>query len=149
MKLDRLSDIKRFYKILDMLEEKVGGKRTLATCNGKMDWPPRGVYFFFEPGELRTTSGIGMRVVRVGTHALKRNSKSTLWGRLRQHQGTIKTGGGNHRGSVFRKHVGNALIQRDNWITEGARTWGKGSSAKKEVRDKVRCTWLIEGEEET
>lgn len=136
MNLDRLSDVIRFYEILDLLEEKVGGKRTLAKCNGKMGWPPRGVYFFFEPGELRTTSGTGMRVVRVGTHALKKGGKANLWARLHQHQGNQRNGGGNHRGSVFRKHVGKALIQRDNWTTEGAQTWGNGSSAKKKVREK-------------
>ena len=66
----RLEHIKHFYKILDLLEEKVGGKRLLAECDGRMDWPKRGVYFFFEPGESRSTSGEGPRVVRVGTHAL-------------------------------------------------------------------------------
>jgi hypothetical protein len=136
VKSERLSDIKRFYKILDILGEKVGEKRILANCNGKMNWPLRGVYFFFEPGELRTTSGSGLRVVRVGTHALKSNSGSTLWQRLRQHRGALTTGGGNHRGSVFRLHVGAALIQRDHWTTEGAQTWGHGSSAKKEIRQK-------------
>ena len=43
----RLADIQRFYKILDELEVRVGGKRTLATADGLMDWPKRGVYFFF------------------------------------------------------------------------------------------------------
>jgi NAD(P)-dependent dehydrogenase (short-subunit alcohol dehydrogenase family) len=109
----RLEDVKRFYEILEALENKLGGKRTLANCNGRMGWPEREVYFFFELGEYRSTSGVGMRVVRVGTHALTEKSKTTLWNRLSQHQGTIKSGGGNHRGSIFRHHVGTALIARD------------------------------------
>lgn len=26
-------------------------------CNGRTEWPAKGVYFFFEEGEARTTSG--------------------------------------------------------------------------------------------
>ena len=36
-----------------------------------MKWPARGVYFFREAGESRSDTGEGLRVVRVGTHALK------------------------------------------------------------------------------
>jgi hypothetical protein len=130
----RLDYVIRFYEILDQLERKVGGKRTLANCDGKMKWPERGVYFFFEEGEMRTTSGSGMRVVRIGTHALKTGSKTTLWKRLSQHQGVMTSGAGNHRGSVFRHHVGTALINRDNWHADTAQTWRRGSSASREVR---------------
>ncbi len=122
----RLQDVQRFYRILDELETRVGGKRTLAEAHGRMKWPTRGVYFFFEPGEQRTTSVNGPRVVRVGTHGLKAGSKSTLWKRLRQHRGTLSgkyAGGGNHRGSVFRLHVGTALINRDDWDVDIAAQW--------------------------
>ncbi len=98
-----------------------------------MNWPQRGVYFFFEDGEIRSGSGSGKRVVRVGTHGLIKGSQSTLWGRLRQHKGFVY-GGGNHRGSVFRLHIGKALIKNSDW-SEGIRnTWGKGSSANRELR---------------
>jgi len=135
---ERLRDVRRFYRILDSLESKLGGVRTLAEATGKMEWPRRGVYFFFEPGDLRATSGDGPRVVRVGTHALKAGAKTTLWQRLRQHRGSLKSGGGNHRGSVFRLHVGSALINRDDWPAEIAGDWGIGSSASKEIRDRER-----------
>lgn len=128
----RLSDIRRFYDLLDHLERQLGGQRTLVECNGRMTWPKRGVYFFFEPGEERTTSGSGPRVVRVGTHALKAGSKSTLWKRLRQHRGTLRgkyPGGGNHRGSVFRLHVGTALIARDGLSGKAVDKWAIGSSS--------------------
>lgn len=111
--MNRLNDRRRFYDLLAALERKLGGKRLLANCDGRMDWPPRGVYFFFEPGENRTHSGESPRVVRVGTHALASGSRTTLWNRLSQHQGVRKSGGGNHRGSIFRLHVGTALINRD------------------------------------
>jgi hypothetical protein len=135
----RLQDIRRFYGILEELENAVGGKRTLESADGSMDWPRRGVYFFFEPGEERTTSGIGPRVVRVGTQALKTGSRTTLWKRLRQHRGNFggsKPGGGNHRGSVFRHHVGTALIHRDHWADDVAGQWATGSSAPRTVRQR-------------
>ena len=42
-------------------------------------------------------------------------------------------GGGNHRGSVFRKRVGEAFVERDSLHDEYPR-WGEGSSAKRERR---------------
>jgi len=130
--MSRLEDIEKFYELMDMLENKVGEKQLLHQCNGKMNWPERGMYFFFEPGEQRTSSGNGCRVVRIGTHAVSARSKTTLWKRLLQHKGCSKTGGGNHRGSVFRKIVGLSLINKTEELNSD--TWGKGSSTPKEVR---------------
>jgi hypothetical protein len=112
---DRQSDIDEFYRILDQLSATMGGPRRLRDCTGNPGCPPQGIYFFFEDGEKRA-DGSG-RVVRVGTHALTATSTATLWGRLRQHRGQLtgrNPGGGNHRASVFRRHVGAALIRRDN-----------------------------------
>lgn len=109
----RLEDLNHFYGLLDRLEERVSGIRTLSACHGRMDWPDRGVYFFFELGEMRSASGTGLRVVRVGTHALIAKSRTSLWNRLSQHRGVQKTGGGNHRGSIFRLIVGAATKCRD------------------------------------
>ena len=109
---DRANDVARFYGLLDRLEALVGGTRVLAECSGKMNWPRRGVYFSFECGERRSRSGTGHRVVRVGTHALKRDASTTIWERLRQHRGVARTGSGNHRGSIFRLLVGKALAYR-------------------------------------
>lgn len=129
---ERLSDVQQFYDLLGHLEQRLGGKRTLAESHGRLTWPARGVYFFFEQGEERTTSGSGPRVVRVGTHALKSGSKSTLWKRLRQHRGTLSgkyPGGGNHRGSIFRLHVGTALISKYDLSGEAVDLWGVGYSS--------------------
>ncbi len=130
--MDRLSDLVRLYALLDSLEDKLGGKRTLSECSGRMSWPTRGVYFFFEAGEERDDSGSGPRVVRVGTHALIAKSRTTLWNRLSQHRGVEKTGGGNHRGSIFRLIVGSALKCREGLT--GPHSWGTGSDIGQAAR---------------
>jgi hypothetical protein len=96
-----------------------------------MHWSRRGVYFFREPGENRSDTGSGPRVVRVGTHALKAGSGTTLWTRLSQHKGQSTTGGGNHRGSIFRLIVGMALMQRQGYE---CLTWGIDNSASRDMR---------------
>ena len=126
--MSRLADLQRFYQILDGLEKEVGGKRVLRDCDARIGWPGRGVYFFFEPGEVREATGAGLRVVRVGTHALMTGAGTTLWGRLAQHRGVQRSGSGNHRGSIFRLLVGQALIARDGLAAE---TWGSRSDAGK------------------
>jgi len=128
----RRQDLERFYELLDKLEERAGGMRKLADCHGRMDWPDRGIYFFYEPGEVRSNSGSELRVVRVGTHALKANSRTTLWNRLSQHRGTKKTGGGNHRGSIFRLILGAAIKRREH--REQPISWGIGGAASAAAR---------------
>jgi hypothetical protein len=123
----RLADLARFYELLGELETKLGGKRTLG------DWipngfPTRGVYFFFEPGELRTDSGAGPRVVRVGTHALTAGSTASLRQRLSNHRGSKASGGGNHRGSIFRLLIGNALIRSEEMPSVAS--WGNGTNIR-------------------
>ncbi len=135
----RLRHTEEFYQLLDRLEASLGGMRTLATAAGRLTWPTWGVYFFFEPGERRTSSGNGLRVVRIGSHALNPGESTTLWGRLRAHRGTLSgasPGGGNHRGSVFRRHVGMALMRRDQWAPAIGGRWGRGNSATKDIRDR-------------
>jgi hypothetical protein len=127
----RATDLKTFYSLLALLEAKLGGVRSLATCSGRMHWPARGIYFFMEEGERRATSGASPRIVRVGTHALKEGSATSLWTRLSQHRGQDKSGGGNHRGSIFRLIVGVALIERYGYDFP---MWGVGNSASAEAR---------------
>jgi hypothetical protein len=127
--MNRIADIKAFYQILAALEAKLGGKRLLSDCTGRLSWPRRGVYFFFESGEIRSDSGEGPRVVRVGTHATTAGSKSRLWSRLSQHRGTTGSGGGNHRGSIMRLLVGVALKKKSTM--DHIDTWGVGQSSTK------------------
>jgi len=127
--MDRLADLIQFYELLDRLEDNLGGKRRLADCDGRMGWPGRGVYFFFEPSEERSDTGRAPRVVRVGTHALKPGSGTTIWKRLSRHKGIARSGGGNHRGSIFRLLVGTAIKKRDRLDT--IPSWGVGSDSRK------------------
>jgi hypothetical protein len=127
----RREHLLRFYSILDKLESSVGGARTLADCSRRMDWPDRGVYFFRESGQTRTDTGVGPRIIRVGTHGLKTGSGTKLWTRLSQHKGQLATGAGNHRGSIFRLIVGAALIKQRGYDFP---TWGQGNTARADVR---------------
>jgi hypothetical protein len=127
----RIYDLKRLYSSVDRLRPRVGGERRLGSCNRRLGWPRRGVYFFMEEGEARSDSGKGPRIVRVGTHALKPNSGTKLWTRLSQHRGQTQGAGGNHRGSIFRLNVGTALMARDG---HACSTWDVGNSATSEIR---------------
>ncbi|MHB9146296.1 MAG: hypothetical protein ACYC5Y_13285 [Symbiobacteriia bacterium] len=123
--MSRLDDLNRFYELMDELRTRVGGYRYLSKADGRSGWPSRGVYFFFEPGEEREGCR-SPRVVRVGTHGVSEGSKSTLWGRLVQHKGHDSgnhPGGGNHRGSVFRLHVGTALLNRGGYGEDVRESW--------------------------
>jgi len=130
MEGSRLSHVEKFYRLMDTMERQLGGARRLADCSGRLNWPQRGVYFFMEDGEVRSDSGSGPRIVRVGTHALSGGSRTTLWNRLSQHRGTARSGGGNHRGSIFRLLVGTALIGKGEHVCE---SWNdrKGSAPPK------------------
>jgi hypothetical protein len=133
--MGRTGDLDRLYTLLARCDAELGGPRTLANCDGYMDWPDRGVYFFFAPAEPRTDSD-QRRLTRIGTHAVSAGSQTSLWNRLRTHRGATRgtyEGGGNHRGSVFRRHVGAALIERDG-LHDDYPQWGEGSNAGRERR---------------
>jgi hypothetical protein len=133
--MSRRSDLHRLYDLLDRLEANVGGKQRLKDCTGYMDWPDRGVYFFFAKDETRDSTD-QLRLTRIGTHAVSSGSGTSLWNRLRTHRGANSgtyEDGGNHRGSVFRKRVGEAMIERDDLHDEYPH-WGEGSSAGRERR---------------
>ena len=133
--MSRSDDLGRFYELIDRLRVTARGSRILGDCSKATGWPTHGVYFFYEHGEKREAGG--PRIVRVGTHAVSAGSKTTLWKRLSAHRGTVggsQPGGGNHRGSIFRLHVGEALLARGGFDEQAAATWGVGASAPKAVR---------------
>jgi hypothetical protein len=106
-----------------------------------MDWPDRGVYFFLESGGTRGATE-QLRVTRVGTHAVSEGSSTTLWDRLKQHYGTGSGSsdhphGGNHRGSVYRKRVGEALIEKHD-LHEEYPDWDNRWSSIDRDRSAVR-----------
>ena len=125
-----VADLDRFYVLMAQLASRPLQGRQLKEYSGRLQWPARGVYFFMEPGECRSSHPSVHRIVRVGTHAVSALAKSTLWGRLRAHRGGAD-GGGNHRGSIFRLHVGAALLAADE---EQLATWGVKASAPIEIR---------------
>ena len=126
----RERELDRFYSSLRRLENGLGGKRLLSALNGQHNWPKKGVYLFFEPEEYRSAKN-ELRVVRVGTHGVSRGSKATLWNRLRTHRGT-GDGLGNHRSSIFRLHLGAALLGKNRDLV--VPSWGVGQDADKKVR---------------
>lgn len=136
----RADDLDRFYDLLARLDRRVGGARRLKHCTGYMDWPDRGVYVFLEPGQYHE-NGV-RRVTRVGTHAVSAGSSTTLWDRLKQHYGTgagsdAHPHGGNHRGSVYRKRVGEAIIEKHDLGPEYP-DWGERWSTVERDRTTVR-----------
>lgn len=123
---------KGFTKLMRRLWVGQKGGRRFSDSSGKDRWPKRGVYFIFEAPDAQAPHRMP-RLVRIGTHAVSSGSQTSLWNRLSTHRG-VSSGGGSHRSSIFRLHVGRALMQRDrnqNWPT----TWGIGQSAAKDIRD--------------
>jgi hypothetical protein len=115
--------IDRYYALLDELSDRIGGPKVLADPMLSRSCPMAGLYVFFEPGQTRPNGR--PRVVRVGTHALRSRSRTTLWQRLAQHRGYLggpNPGGGSHRGSIFRQHVGSALAGQHG-DTDLLRSW--------------------------
>jgi hypothetical protein len=126
----RSRDHARFYSLMRRLRDGRGGFCTLGECTGA-GCPPRGVYFFFECEQSLLADHAENRVVRVGTHAVSAGSKASLWNRLRTHRGT-GNGGGNHRSSIMRLHIGAAMLARDGRSNE-IRSWGKGQSTSNDI----------------
>ncbi|MFC7074244.1 hypothetical protein ACFQJ7_05975 [Halovenus rubra] len=126
--MGRKEDIERLYNLLELLEERVNGKRKLKNCDGYLNWPDQGIYFFFSNTEREETTQ--QRITRTG-------KSGDLWDRLYQHRGPLTgnyPGGGRHRASRFRLHIGEALIERDGLHSDFPE-WGAGDSAVPETRD--------------
>lgn len=84
--------------------------------------PENGVYAFFELGEVAVWRGVTIdRVVRIGTHKKDRRFRK----RMRQHYGNSRSLSGNKNGSVFRKHLGGALLRRVDPQDPRLRPWLK------------------------
>ena len=113
--------------------------------------PRNGIYFFFEKGE-KVDQGFE-RIVRVGTH----NADERFRGRIRQHYGNRSSLRGNKNASVFRKHVGGALLRRDNPLDYRLKEWlRQGGQSYAEVETRVSeclrsnftfCCFNVEGKE--
>ncbi len=127
-------ELVRMRELLDVVIAS-HGYSYLRDCDGRT-FARRGVYFFFDDREPSDPVTGRLRIVRVGTHALRLGETSTLWGRLRGHRGSMGgawPGGGNHRVSVFRKHVGRALLRTGAACGDVA-SWDAGASAPPGIR---------------
>jgi hypothetical protein len=130
MTISDRTEVERLYQLLqvrcDAIARRFGGRLPTPAKLASVRTGSRssGVYFFFENGELRSTSE-APRVVRVGTHT---GSKSTIESRI---VGEHATDWGR---SVFRRHIGTALIRRgalDNQIAQSDRDrWAQSWNSK-------------------
>jgi hypothetical protein len=118
----------RFSRLLHRLWLAQSGGRRIRETSGRQAWPARGLYFILEP-DHSLGAGRMPRIVRVGTHAVSAGSKTSLWDRLSTHRGTT-VGGGSHRSSIFRLHVGRAIMANDP-AHPWPKTWSQGQSAPK------------------
>lgn len=125
----RYRDLRRLYKMIS--DARDSGRTFLLRDLRKQKLPNRGVYIFVDLKE-RNFNGTPGRIVRIGTHAVSEGAKSTLKSRLRNHLG-LGDGTGNHRGSIFRLHVGRALLEKDG-IRDQLLSWGDGQHAPSDVR---------------
>ena len=50
--MSRLDDLRQLYAIFGGLDQRLGGARNLSANDSLAGLPQRGLYFFFEPGEL-------------------------------------------------------------------------------------------------
>lgn len=125
----RIRDLDRFYGWIDA-EREAGRAFPFAALSTRVV-PKRGVYIFLDPTELNFR-GIKPRVVRIGTHAVSAGSQASLRGRLRTHLGPTNEIG-NHRGSIFRLHVGRAMLEAGLGLAS-LPTWGEGQDASPEIK---------------
>ena len=120
------------------LEERVGGQHLLRDFASVVSPGDKGVYFIFEPGEIRRES-VALRVVRIGTHGLRAKSRSTIWTRLFEH---LMFGGR----SVFRDHVNASLLHREEISKSGLNH--RHAACITDYIGNMRFMWVrIDGEE--
>lgn len=120
----------RFKILLKKLWRHQKGGIQIANCSGKTELPNRGIYFILDHQKSAKTMP---RIVRVGTHAVSHGAKTSLWNRLSTHRGTLD-GRGSHRSSIFRSHVGRAIMKK-NPKTSWPTTWSVGQQAPAEIRE--------------
>lgn len=103
--MDVTEACKRIHEILEKLPKWREPSNNL---------PKNGIYFFYEEDEI-TPHTRKQRIVRVGTHGAGR----TLKQRLGDHYN------GNREGSIFRKHLGTALLRHAGASEAQIREWRK------------------------
>lgn len=133
--LNRVKHLRLLYEEIEHLRSR--GSTFLLRELAAQDLPDKGLYLFIDQTELNRWQQPG-RIVRIGTHAVSAGSRSVLRTRLRNHLGN-QDGSGNHRGSIFRLHVGASLLARNSYEMR-ADHWGKSNDASRRI--KVSEDWL-------
>ena len=96
------------------------------------DLPQDGLYFFYEKGEVCFDGS--SRIVRIGTH----KKQGRLPGRLRDHYRS------NRYGSVFRWHLGRAMLRAKAADIQEINTWEIKKGPKMPAVEKDVNLWLQE-----
>lgn len=143
----RHKTLQSFYSELGTLAEQTGGPFYLNDCDGHQNWPTRGIYVFFSPDTDPAIDPVQeWHISRIGTVGDSAGSSSSLWERLRQHRGNVSgkygEGGGNHRGSIMRKHIGRAIIENEG-LHDAHPHWG---TAHRNLPDDIDTESLREQE---
>lgn len=133
--LTRVEHLRLLYKGIETLRSL--GRTFLLTDLAKQELPNQGLYIFIDQNEINRWNKPG-RIVRIGTHAVSTGSRSVLRTRLRNHLGN-QDGSGNHRGSIFRLHIGASLLARNSFEMR-ADHWGKPDDASRSI--KASEDWL-------
>ena len=94
----------------------------------RRDLPSNGIYFFYEEGEvIEMGSRVIKRIVRVGTH----REQGRFPDRILDHFY------GNKNSSVFRRHLGAAILAKKNLHDPRLREWIRGSMSLRDIEEKV------------
>ncbi len=126
----RKRDLDVLYRTLDWYEHRKGKRIALGKVSRDL-LPVRGWCFFFENGEYRQNMSIP-RIVRVESHCAL-DDKMSVYNQILKHRGNIAgayMGGGNHRRSFLRKHIGTAIM---NKLARYCETWEE-DRAKASIR---------------
>ncbi|KUG03474.1 hypothetical protein ASZ90_019110 [hydrocarbon metagenome] len=116
----RKRDLDALYRILDWYEHREGNRIYIGEISRKT-LPAKGWCFFYEKGECRQKTS-EPRIVRVESYS-EQDEKISIYNQLLTHRGNIAgvySGGGNHRRSFLRKHIGTAIM---NKLARSCTTW--------------------------
>jgi hypothetical protein len=135
--MPRLQDLKHFYASLRILQKGLGGAQSLSAEPFPVIPRRGGIYFFFEPGEDRTHSGSGPRVVRVGKAA-------NLRARLYSHHGALSLTGPTEEGwhPHFHWYVQDALQEKHDSSAASTRSHQRMSPAAVNYLARMTFHWL-------
>ncbi len=110
---EAVTTVEPLYELVERLPHYSHGTPDVAL-------PENGIYLFFERGEtVRPTGREIDRIVRVGSHP----ADGRLRIRIRDHYGPRGRSGGDKWSSVFRKHIGSALMRRSGADESDIRAW--------------------------